>query len=104
AALADSIQSNAKGDKLIPALATALDKAVSLGAARKAVIFTESRRTQAYLFDLLSCNGYEGQLAMLNGSNNDPTSQSVYEAWRQRHEGDEIVTGSKPVDLKAAIV
>jgi ERCC4-related helicase len=102
--LADGIQSNAKGDKLIPALATALDEAVSLGAARKAVIFTESRRTQAYLFDHLSRNGYAGQLAMLNGSNNDPGSQAIYEQWLKRHEGDEIVAGSKAVDLKAAIV
>jgi superfamily II DNA or RNA helicase len=104
AALADGIKSNAKGDKLIPALAMALNRAVSLGAARKAVIFTESRRTQAYLFDLLSRNGYAGQLAMINGSNNDPASQAIYESWVQRHEGDEIVTGSKPVDMKAAIV
>jgi superfamily II DNA or RNA helicase len=102
--LADSITSNAKGEKLLPALAMALDRAVELGAARKAVIFTESRRTQAYLFDLLSRNGYEGQLAMLNGSNADPNSQAIYEAWVKRHEGDEIVSGSRPVDLKAAIV
>ncbi len=103
AALADTITTNAKGEKLVPALATALDRAVSLGAASKAVVFTESRRTQSYLFDLLSRNGYDGQLAMLNGSNDDPASQAIYRAWVQRHEGDEMVTGSKPVDMKAAI-
>ena len=50
--LADSIQNNAKGEALIPALQTAFEHAKKLGAARKAVIFTESRRTQEYLFDL----------------------------------------------------
>ncbi len=104
ATLADSIRTNVKGEELIPALAFSLDKAVSLGAARKAVIFTESRRTQAYLFDLLSRNGYGGQTVMLNGSNNDPTSLAIYEEWRTRHQGDESLSGSKPVDLKAAIV
>ena len=103
-ALADSIKTNAKGEQLLPALAMALDKAVDLGAARKAVIFTESRRTQAYLFDLLSRNGYDGTLAIINGSNNDPNSQAIYEGWLKRHEGGEIITGSKAVDLKAAIV
>ena len=103
-ALADRIQSNAKGEALVPALATALNRTVQLGAARKAVIFTESRRTQAYLFDMLSRNGYEGQLAMINGSNSDPNSQAIYGAWLQRHQGGEVITGSKPVDMKAAIV
>jgi len=61
AELAKSITLNAKGEALIPALATALDRAVSLGAERKAIIFTESRRTQEYLFDLLSENGYDAR-------------------------------------------
>lgn len=60
-ALAESITKNAKGEALVAALHAALDKAESLGAARKALIFTESRRTQKYLFDLLSSNGYEDQ-------------------------------------------
>jgi ERCC4-related helicase len=103
-AMAAAIRTNAKGQALLPALATALDKAVALGANRKAVIFTESRRTQMYLFELLSRNGYENQLVMMNGSNDDPSSRATYQAWTKRHEGQEIVSGSKPVDMKAAIV
>jgi hypothetical protein len=48
AELAEGIQHNAKGQALLSVLQTALHQAQSLGAARKAVIFTESRRTQAY--------------------------------------------------------
>lgn len=104
AGIADNIRQNAKGEALIPALNTAFARAAGLGAARKAVIFTESRRTQKYLFDLLSARGYGDQLVLMNGSNNDPHSKAIYEEWLERHCGQEIVSGSRPVDIKAAIV
>jgi len=102
--LADSIQNNAKGEALIPVLQAAFEHARMLGAARKAVIFTESRRTQQYLFDLLSANGYADQSVTINGSNSDACSRDIYLQWVARHEGQDVVTGSKPVDIKAALV
>ena len=102
--LAESIQHNAKGEALLSSLKTAFAKAYSLGAKQKAVIFTESRRTQQYLFDLLNEKGYAGKVVMLNGTNTDPHSRQIYEQWRTRHEGEETVTGSRAVDTKAAIV
>jgi SNF2 family DNA or RNA helicase len=102
--LADGISYNAKGDALIPALKLALDHAESLGASRKAVIFTESRRTQLYLFDLLNSNGYQGQLVTINGSNADLASKQIYDEWRAKNAGTDRVSGSKPIDIKAAIV
>ncbi len=104
AQLAAEIPTNAKGQQLIPALATAFDRIAALGAQRKAVIFTESRRTQRYLFDLLSANGYAGQIALINSSNADPDSNAIYQHWLERHKGDESTTGSRPIDIKAAIV
>jgi ERCC4-related helicase len=98
------ISTNAKGDALIPALKTAFEKAQALGAERKAVIFTESRRTQQYLFDLLTRSGYEGQVVMMNGSNSDPQSKVIYQAWRSRYSDEEGMTGSRAVNIKAAIV
>jgi hypothetical protein len=47
--LATSIEPNAKGKALIKALGIAFRKAAEFGAAEKAIIFTESRRTQNYL-------------------------------------------------------
>jgi superfamily II DNA or RNA helicase len=102
--VAEGISDNAKGDALLRALAVALDKAVSLGAARKAVVFTESRRTQDYLFSLLSANGYAGRVLMLNGSNADAGSREITSAWLRRHAQDGQATGSRAVDAKAAIV
>jgi len=104
AALAESITKNAKGEALIPALKSALDKAEALGAARKALIFTESRKTQKYLFDLLSRHGYEGQIATISGTNSDPQSRRIYEEWKQRHEGTSVITGTRAVDIKTAIM
>jgi adenine-specific DNA-methyltransferase len=101
---AKRISVNAKGEVLIPALKIAFDKAQELGAQRKAVLFTESRRTQEYLFDLLSRRGYEGKLVMMNGSNNDPQSKAIYETWRARQEKKDGLTGSRAVDMKAAII
>ena len=102
--LADTIQHNAKGEALLGALKTSFERAQTLGARRKAVIFTESRRTQDYLFELLSANRYEGRIVLLNGSNNDPHSKQLYQRWLERHEGDSRITGLKAVDTKAAIV
>ncbi|MBE7466831.1 MAG: DEAD/DEAH box helicase family protein [Planctomycetes bacterium] len=104
AQLAQSITHNAKGDALLAGLRQAFDKVESLGARKKAVIFTESRRTQQFLFDLLTAQGYAGKVAMLNGANTDPVSKSTYEQWLDRHQGKSTVTGLKTVDVKAAIV
>lgn len=102
--LAESITENAKGVALLAALGVALDKAEQLGASRKAVIFTESRRTQEYLVSLLEANGYAGRVALLNGSNSDPASRARYEAWFAQHRGTGAVTGSRPIDTRSAIV
>jgi adenine-specific DNA-methyltransferase len=102
--LAARIAHNAKGDALLPALQMAFSRAEALGAPRKAVIFTESRETQTYLYDLLIANGYEGQVATINGTNNQPHHAEIYESWRVKHWATERATGSRAVDIKAAIV
>ena len=75
-----------------------------MGGQRKAVIFTESRRTQVYLYELLSRNGYAGQIVFLNGVNNDPDSKRIYDGWKERHKDDGSVSGSRQADMKAAVV
>ena len=102
--LAETIQNNAKGDALIGGLKSALDKAEGLGAARKAVVFTESRRTQAYLLRLLSENGYQGQVVTLNGQNDEPLPREIYQRWKKRHSNQDILKGSQAVNMKTALV
>lgn len=102
--LAESITTNAKGEALRIALRTGFEKLDEFSAPRKAIIFTESRRTQRYLYELLENNGHAGQLVMLNGSNTEQPSREVYKRWIQRHEGQGCVTGSKSVDMRAALL
>jgi adenine-specific DNA-methyltransferase len=102
-ALADSIADNAKGGALLRALGVAFERTATIGAPRKAVVFTESRRTQDYLFRLLNENGFGGEVVMLNASNSDPASRAIYDTWRERHATDGVASGSRPVDIKAAV-
>lgn len=102
--LAKSITTNSKGENLLTALQKGFDKISELGGQKKAVIFTESRRTQDYLYNLLSHNGYEGKIVFLNGSNNDVMSKEIYAAWKERHKGDGTISGSRQADMKAAVV
>jgi adenine-specific DNA-methyltransferase len=72
--LAVSITHNAKGQALLTALRIAFGKAEELGAAQKAIIFIESRRTQEYLLRVLADSPWKDHIVLFNGSNNDPRS------------------------------
>ncbi len=102
--LAKNITSNAKGDNLLIALQQGFKKIAELGGQKKAVIFTESKRTQDYLYNLLSHNGYAGKIVFLNGVNNDSISKEIYNNWKKRHKDDGAISGSRTADIKAAIV
>lgn len=102
--LAVSITENAKGEALLTALRRGFAKLEELGAPGKAVIFTESRRTQGYLKRLLEENGYAGQVVLFNGTNAEPESQQIYRDWQERHRDDDQITGSKTADMRSALV
>ncbi len=102
--LAVSVTENAKGQALISALTTGFAKATELGGSRKAIIFTESRRTQDYLVRLLTDNGLGDELVLFNGSNADAQSREIYSAWIERYKGTDRVTGSRTADMRAALV
>ncbi len=102
--LALSIGENEKGNALLKALPGVLDEIVKKGGQRKAVIFTESVRTQHYLAQILAEKGYGEEIALLNGQNNDPKSKAIFQDWLSRHKGTDVVSGSKTADMKAAIV
>lgn len=103
-ALAQRIARNAKGEALLIALKAGFRKAAELGAPQKALIFTESKRTQQYLKELLSANGYAGKIVTFSGSNSDPDSRQVYERWLARYKGTDKATGSRTADTRSALV
>lgn len=102
--LAVSVSENAKGQALISALTAGFAKANELGGPRKAIIFTESRRTQEYLVRLLTGTEFADQLVLFNGSNSDAQSKAIYAAWVQQHMGTDRITGSRTADMRAALV
>jgi adenine-specific DNA-methyltransferase len=99
-----AISSNAKGDKLLAALAIGFKKMHQLGAADKAIIFTESKRTQRYLLEILSDSPYAGSVVLFNGDNTDPESKAIYKAWLERNRGSDRISGSPTSDMRAALV
>ena len=102
--LARSIVQNSKGDVLLTALKRGFAEALKKGANQKAVIFTESTRTQAYLRDILEQTEYTGRIVLFNGSNTDPKSKEIYRAWIAQHAGTDRITGSPSADMRAALV
>ena len=104
AALASKIQNNSKGVKLVTALTKGFEKLQELGAAKKAIIFTESTRTQQYLKEILETQGYAGEIVLFNGTNNDEHSRAVYTEWLQHHAGTDRINGSHSADKRQAIV
>jgi len=104
ARLATSISQNAKGDALLRALHIAMDTASNLKAAQKAIIFTESRKTQDYLLRILSDSPWKDGIVLFNGSNIDARSKAIYTEWLARHKGSDRITGSKTADMRSALV
>jgi superfamily II DNA/RNA helicase len=102
--LAKSIQVNSKGEVLFTALEKGFQKLTELKANRKAIIFTESKRTQEYLKSILETGGYKDEIVLFNGTNNDPKSNQIHQAWLQTHAGTDRITGSKSADKRAALV
>lgn len=103
-ALASGIRQNAKGVALIKALDKAFAELERLKAARKAIIFTESKRTQAYLLELLADTPYGPDVILFNGTNSDEQAQKVYKDWLKKHAGTDRISGSRTADTRAALV
>ncbi|RMF00585.1 MAG: ATP-dependent helicase [Alphaproteobacteria bacterium] len=101
---AERIQSDSKSKALLTALKAAFDRLADVGARRKALIFTESRKTQAFLAAYLEANGYAGKVVVFNGSNTHPAAKRAYERYVKTHAGTDKLTGSKPIDIRSALI
>lgn len=101
---AAGIKENAKGAALLKALKVGFGMTEENKAAEKAIIFTESKRTQKYLLELLKTNGYADDIVLFNGSNSEPEAKAIYAEWKTRHQGTDKITGSATSDTRAALV
>ena len=101
---ARSIGIDTKSRSMLKALKVGFAEMEKMGARRKALLFTESRRTQEYLKDFLEANGYAGQVVLFNGTNADPESRRVIDRWIEANAGTGRASGSRAVDARTALI
>ena len=80
--LAANIKRNAKGEALLTALQSGFAKLKSIKAPQKAVVFTESRRTQLYLAGLLEKSRLKGKFTLYHGGLTPKKQAEIIDAFR----------------------
>ncbi|MBX3329034.1 MAG: DEAD/DEAH box helicase [Nitrospira sp.] len=104
AAGAKQIGVDTKTRTLLSALEIGFEQMAATGAGRKALIFTESRRTQEYLKLFLESHGYQGQVVIFNGTNSGPEATAFYETWAEKNKDTGRASGSRAVDVRTALI
>lgn len=104
AELARSITVNQKAVKLLDALDQGFAKLAEIGAPQKAIIFTDSTKTQEYLATALREAGRGDGLVLFNGSNNSAESTRIYQDWLKKNQGSDLVTGIPAADRRKSLV
>lgn len=101
---AQGIGTDTKTKALLQALDVGFNAMASTGAQRKALIFTESKRTQEYLKRFLEQNGHAGKVVLFSGTNSSPEATSIYERWVATNQGSGRITGSRDIDIRTALI
>jgi hypothetical protein len=104
AKLARNIGTDTKTKSLLSALEIGFQQMAITGAQKKALLFTESRRTQLYLKNYLEANGFAGQVVLFSGTNNSPEATIIYENWLKVNKGTGRIAGSRDIDIRTALI
>lgn len=99
-----SIHEETKAKNLLKALKAGFNRMDELGANDKALIFTESRKTQEYIKGYLERNGYENQVVCFNGTNDGVQANEIYHNWCEQYKYSNRVSGNIIIDKKQSIV
>lgn len=102
--MARGIGTDTKTRSLLSALDIGFQQMAVTGAQKKALVFTESRRTQIYLKDYLEANGYAGQVVLFSGTNNGAEATAIYENWLTANQGTGRIAGSRDIDIRTALI
>lgn len=101
--MASRINNNAKIKALKTAIHTAFEYQEKQSIPKKVVIFTESKRTQQYIAEELSKDGFdEDDVLLFNGDFNDVRTKEIYRAWQVKNFGKRNY--GRSVEYKHAIV
>jgi ERCC4-related helicase len=104
AQLARSITINEKASKLNEALDKGFERLRELGAPEKAIIFTDSTKTQEYIARSLVEAGRADGLILFNGSNDSPGANEIYKEWLTANKDGDVITGIPAADRRKALV
>lgn len=104
AELARSITINEKASKLNEAIDKGFERLRELGAPEKAIIFTDSTKTQEYIARSLIEAGREEGLILFNGSNDSPGANEIYKEWLIANKNGDVITGIPAADRRKALV
>lgn len=97
------IKTNSKVTALRQALEIGFSYQRDNGIAQKAVVFTESKRTQKYIAAELRKSGYsEDDILLFNGDFDDTMTKKIYRAWQVKNFGN--ANYGRSVEYKHAIV
>ena len=103
--LAGKILKDTKSVALLDALNVAFKKNEELGANRKALIFTESKRTQEYLRNFLIENGYsEDKIVTFNGNNGGEQATKIYKDWLEENKHTGRISSSRTADKRNSLI
>lgn len=97
----ENLSKDSKSEALVKALNIGFNKMAEANAPHKALIFTESTRTQQYLHKFLTYLGYN--VAIFNGTNNSAGTNAIYNNWK-REKPIALQSGVSAVDRRKAIV
>ena len=101
--MASRIKNNAKIKALKTAIHTAFEYQEKQSIPKKIVVFTESKRTQQYIAEELSKDGFdEDDVLLFNGDFNDVRTKEIYRAWQVKNFGKRNY--GRSVEYKHAIV
>lgn len=101
--VAKRIKTNSKVTALKQALEIGFSYQRDNGIAQKAVVFTESKRTQKYIAAELRKSGYsEDNILLFNGDFDDTMTKEIYRAWQVKNFGN--ANYGRNIEYKHAIV
>lgn len=98
-----NISKESKYYALLHSLKYSFESLRNLGANEKVLIFTESKRTQDFLYNNLIEDGYN-DILLFNGSNNDEISKNIYDEWINRPENTDKQNNNRSVNMRTAII
>jgi superfamily II DNA or RNA helicase len=103
---ANALPADSKAQALVRAVKTALSQGGAEGGSGKLVIFTESRKTQEYLRELLVQSRVvtDEQVTLFNGTNDSPRAAQALRRWRAET-GDKLANApSDDVAMRLALI